>query len=98
AMATSSPADEYQVGSGDFPNSYYFLYPLGASSGSAQYKFTQIMQFNPQGDATRVSDSPTTLMEVGLQPAHGTSTGVNNANFAVLQVAGIGGQVITYRP
>jgi hypothetical protein len=33
-----------------------------------------------------------------LQPAHGSSTSAGNANFAVLQVAGIGGQVIAYRP
>jgi hypothetical protein len=37
-------------------------------------------------------------MEIGLQPAHGSNTSTANVNFAVLQVAGIGGQVITYRP
>ena len=102
ALATASPADTYQLGTTDFPNptsnSWFFVFPLGASTGSAQYKFTQIIQFSPQGDATRIADNPTTLMEIGLQPAHGSSTGTGNANFAVLQVAGIGGQVITYRP
>jgi prepilin-type N-terminal cleavage/methylation domain-containing protein len=103
ALATVTPSDTYQLGSTDFPNpasnSWSFLYPLtAASSGSAQYTFKQVIQFNPQGDATRVSDNPTTLMEVGLQPTHGSTLITNGTNFAVLQVAGIGGQVITYRP
>jgi prepilin-type N-terminal cleavage/methylation domain-containing protein len=102
ALASASPSDTYQVGSTDFPDpitsSWSFVFPLGASTSSASYKFTQIIQFNPQGDATRISDNPTTLMEIGLQPAHGGTTSTGTANFAVLQVAGIGGQVITYRP
>jgi prepilin-type N-terminal cleavage/methylation domain-containing protein len=92
----------YEIGTTSFPNptsnSWSFVFPLGASASSVQYNFTQIIQFNPQGDATRITDNPTTLMEIGLQPAHGSSLGTGNANFAVLQVAGIGGQVFTYRP
>jgi prepilin-type N-terminal cleavage/methylation domain-containing protein len=102
ALATASPADTYQLGTTDFPNpasnSWSFVFPLGTSASATQYKFTQIIQFNPQGDATRISDNPTTVMELGLQPAHGSSTSSANANFAVLQVSGIGGQVIAYRP
>ena len=102
-IATVSPADTYQLGSPDFPNpaspnSWQFLYPLtAASAGAAQYTFTQIIQFSPQGDATRIGDTPTTLMEVGLQPSHGNTVSAGT-NFAVLQVTGIGGQVLTYRP
>jgi prepilin-type N-terminal cleavage/methylation domain-containing protein len=102
ALASVSPSDTYQVGSTDFPNPtttpWSFVFPLGASTASASYKFTQVIQFSPQGDATRISDNPTTLIEIGLQPAHGSSTSTGNVNFAVLQVAGIGGQVISYRP
>jgi prepilin-type N-terminal cleavage/methylation domain-containing protein len=102
ALASATPTDTYQLGSADFPNPtstpWSFVFPLGASTSTAQYKFTQIIQFNPQGDATRISDNPTTLIEIGLQPAHGNTTSTGNVNFAVLQVAGIGGQVITYRP
>jgi prepilin-type N-terminal cleavage/methylation domain-containing protein len=103
AIATASPADTYQLGSADFPNpstnSWKFLYPVTASSSSsAQYTFTQVIQFSPQGDATRIGDTPTTLMEVGLQPTHGGTITASGENFAVLQVTGIGGQVISYRP
>jgi len=92
----------YQVGSANFPNpatsSWSFLYPLtAATSSAAQYTFTQIIQFNPQGDANRIADNPTQYLEVGLQPAYGNAVGAG-ANYAVIQVTGIGGQVITYRP
>ena len=98
-----TPVDTYQVGSADFPNpssnSWNFLFPVTAANASAaQYAFTQIIQFSPQGDATRIADNPTQYMEVGLQPAHGNSVGGGGANYAVIQITGIGGQVITYRP
>jgi prepilin-type N-terminal cleavage/methylation domain-containing protein len=104
AVATGSASDTYELGSSDFPdtassNSYSFTFPLGAATASAQYTFKQIIQFSPQGDATRIADSNTpTQMEIGLQPAHGSTITTTGANYAVLQVAGIGGQVITYRP
>jgi prepilin-type N-terminal cleavage/methylation domain-containing protein len=103
ALAAVTPSDTYQLGSGDYPNPtaspWSFLYPLtAATSSAARYTFTQVIQFNPQGDANRVSDNPTTLMEVGLQPTHGSVITANETNFAVLQISGIGGQVITYRP
>jgi hypothetical protein len=102
ALASASPSDTYQLGSTDFPNPtsapWSFYYPVGSTATTAQYTFTQIIQFSPQGDATRVTDSPTTLMELGLEPAHGGAVPANNTNFAVIQVSGIGGQVITYRP
>jgi len=99
AITVTSPTDLYQVGSPDFPNTTNFYYPLtSASSSTAQYTFTQIIQFNPQGDATRIADYPTQFIEVGLQPTHGNTIGVTGTNFAVIQIAGIGGHVTTYRP
>jgi prepilin-type N-terminal cleavage/methylation domain-containing protein len=98
AIAVTTPADLYQVGSPDFPNTTTFFYPLSSSSSAAQYTFKQIIQFSPQGDATRIADYPTQFMEVGLQPSHGNTIGTTGTNFAVIQVSGIGGQVITYRP
>jgi prepilin-type N-terminal cleavage/methylation domain-containing protein len=103
SLSAGTPAN-YEVGSGSFqnpasPNSSYFLFPLSAtSSATAQYTFNQIIQFSPQGDATRIADYPTQLMEVGLQPTHGDQIGTTGANYAVIQITGIGGQVITYRP
>jgi len=106
AIAVTTPTDTYQVGSADFPNpapvsvsTWKFLYPLTASTtATAQYTFTQIIQFSPQGDATRIADVPTQFIEIGLQPTHGSTITTTGTNFAVIQVAGIGGQVITYRP
>jgi prepilin-type N-terminal cleavage/methylation domain-containing protein len=92
---TASAPTTYQVGSGSFSNTTTFPYPL---TGTAQYNFTQIIQFSPQGDATRIADYPTQLMEIGLQPTHGDSASATITNAAVIQIAGIGGQVITYRP
>jgi hypothetical protein len=96
---SATPAVNYQLGSGSFANTTQMLYPLSAASPSAaQYTFTQIIQFSPQGDATRISDTATPLMEIGLQPTHGNVASATGTNYAVIQVAGIGGQVITYRP
>jgi len=92
---TTVPPATYQVASTSFANTTNFLYPI---TGTAQYTFTKIIQFNPQGDATRIADYPTQLIEIGLQPTHGNSIGATGTDFAAIQIAGIGGQVITYRP
>jgi prepilin-type N-terminal cleavage/methylation domain-containing protein len=92
---SSVPAVTYQVASANFVNTTSFLYPL---SGATQYTFSHIIQFNPQGDATRIADYPTQLMEIGLQPTHGATVTATGSNFAAIQIAGIGGHVTTYRP
>jgi prepilin-type N-terminal cleavage/methylation domain-containing protein len=98
AITAATPAN-YQVGSGSFPNTTSFYYPVSATTAAAaQYTFNQIIQFNPQGDATRIADYPTPLMEVGLLPTHGHTLPATTTNAAVIQVAGIGGQVFAYRP
>jgi len=96
---TGTPTANYQVGGGSFPNTTTFYYPVTATSSSAaQYTFNQIIQFNPQGDATRIGDYPTPVMEIGLLPTRGHTLPATPTNAAVIQVAGIGGQVLTYRP
>ncbi len=92
----SVPAATYQVASTSFANFYYFVYPL--TGGTPSYTFTNIIQFDPQGDATRIADSPTQVMEIGLQPANGTTVATASANVAAIQIAGIGGHVTAYRP
>jgi prepilin-type N-terminal cleavage/methylation domain-containing protein len=90
----SVPANTYQIGSSSFSNNIYFTYPLSGS----QYKFYNIIQFNPQGDATRIADTPTQVIEVGLRPAHGNVATASSKNVVAIQVAGIGGHVTVYRP
>jgi prepilin-type N-terminal cleavage/methylation domain-containing protein len=98
AITAATPAN-YQVGSGSFSNTTAFYYPLTATTAAAaQYTFNQIIQFNPQGDATRIADYPTPVMEIGLLPSKGHTLPATPTNAAVIQVAGIGGQVLTYRP
>jgi len=91
---TTIPVNTYQVGSASFSNNIYFSYPISGS----QYKFYNIIQFNPQGDATRIGDSPTQLMEIGMRPAKGSKALSNSKNLIAIQIAGISGRVIAYRP
>jgi prepilin-type N-terminal cleavage/methylation domain-containing protein len=100
------PVDQYHVGHADFakrvqfdgsviPNNTTFPYPL---NGTSQYTFTKIIQFNPQGDATKIADTPTRTIEVGLRPTHGSALNDNSRNLVVIQLAGITGQSKLIRP
>jgi len=95
------PNADYQVASDAFnmrdgsANAVTFPYPI---TGSPQYTFTKVIQFNPQGDATRVLDTPARLIELGLRPTRGSTIDTSSANLAVLQITGIGGQSKIYRP
>ncbi len=92
---TTVPTATYQVANSAFANGTTFAYPL---TGAATYTFTQIIQFNPQGDASRIYDTPVPLLEIGLRSAHGTSRDANSKNLVAIQVEGIGGKVTVYRP
>lgn len=100
------PANQYHVGHGDFAmreqfdgtmiaNHTTFSYPL---SGAPVYTFTKIVQFNPQGDAAKIVDTPTRTIEVGLRPAHGSVVDINSRNLVVIQLTGITGQSRLIRP
>ncbi len=89
------PANTYQVGSSSFANGTTFTYPL---TGTPQYTFSNIIQFNPQGDATRINDTPTQWMEIGLRPSHGNVADNASKNVAAIDIEGIGGKVTLYRP
>lgn len=100
------PVDQYHVGHADFakrvqfdgsliPNNTTFPYPL---TGTSQYTFTKIIQFNPQGDATKIVDTPVRTIEVGLRPTHGSALDTNSRNLVVIQLAGITGQSKLIRP
>ncbi len=108
-LLPAAPASETtipQVGSGPTfaPNSVslYFTYPLDAGTGTPViYKnISQVIEFNPQGDASPMGSSPTPSMQIGLEHARGNSivTGAAAANVVAIQITGIGGQVLVYRP
>jgi len=92
----SVPANTYQVGNSAFANGTSFTYPIGATTPT--YTFTNVIQFNPQGDATRIADTPTQWMEIGLIPTHGNAPDTANKNVLAIQISGIGGKVTVYRP
>ncbi len=100
----------YQVGAADFakrpssasggslvPNEATFSHPLGASSGSAQYTFQKIIQFDPRGNASKIRDTPPRLIEIGLRPARGNAPDANTPNVVAVQLTGIGGAVDLFR-
>lgn len=91
----SIPADQYQIGSSSFANTTTFVYPL---TGTPRYTFSNIVQFGPQGDATRIADVPTQVMEVGLRPAHGSTVDTKSPDVAVVQIGGLDGHTTIYRP
>ena len=81
-----------------------FQYPVGNPAPTAQYIFKTAIQFNPRGEATVMNTaSPGTaptlqpVIEIGLQPTHGTSVAAANPNVAAVQITGITGNVKIYR-
>jgi prepilin-type N-terminal cleavage/methylation domain-containing protein len=91
----SIPADKYQVASPAFNSAATFNYPI---TGASQYTFAKVIQFNPLGDATRVADLTTRLIEIGLRPARGNTALSQITNLATIQLQGIGGQSTIHRP
>jgi prepilin-type N-terminal cleavage/methylation domain-containing protein len=84
-----------------------FTYPLRASGAPpAQYTFAKIMEFNPQGEASKIDENvlsgpgPQSAMEIAIQPTHGGAVSLtfSGAKAAVaIQVQGLTGQVRIYR-
>ena len=96
----SVPLARYQVADAAFEkrdavtNRATFGYPLG---GTGKYTFSKIIQFSPQGDATKIADNLTQWMEIGLRPTHGNAIDTNSRNVVAIQVWGGGGQIQIYR-
>jgi prepilin-type N-terminal cleavage/methylation domain-containing protein len=78
-----------------------FTWPL---TGAAQYNFSRVIEFDPQGVARVQSGgaynpSIQTQIEIALSPWNGgASTTTNMANQAAVQVDGVTGAVRIYRP
>lgn len=75
-----------------------FQYPVG-SGATAQYTFKTAIQFSPRGEV-RVNDASQpvqSVVEIGLQPTHGTVPDANSKNVAAVQITGIAGNVKIYR-
>jgi len=95
-------------GANGFNSCTQFYWPLGSTSQTYQYDFQAVIEFDPQGgvlyqpspsssvgavgDNTRVQ-----YLEVGLQPANGTSVSTGTDAIAI-QIDGITGVNHLYRP
>jgi prepilin-type N-terminal cleavage/methylation domain-containing protein len=91
----ASPASH--IGDTTPPNpSLQFPYPL---TGTQQYLFQKIIQFNPRGegviDDSNYSMAP--LSEIGVQPTHGATVDTNSTNLVAIQFTGFGGSIKIYR-
>lgn len=73
-----------------------FNYPL--SSPTPTYTFAKIVEFSPRGEALKIVDLPTQLLELGLQSTHGDVSDTAATNVIAIQVAGATGNIRQYRP
>jgi len=84
-----------------------FSWPLGSALGNGQYDFTRVIYFDPTGTA-RIATSNNAnaivqVMEIDLQPSHGTAvpalpSNQHVGNQAAIQIAPMTGEVRVYRP
>jgi type II secretory pathway pseudopilin PulG len=84
-----------------------FSWPLGSALGNGQYDFTRVIYFDPTGTAriatANNANAIVQVMEVDLQPTHGTlvpSTPTNQdvGNHSAIQIAPMSGEIRVYRP
>jgi hypothetical protein len=85
-----------------------FSWPLGSPLNSGyQYRFDRVIYFDPTGVAriatSNNADSIGNVMEIALQPTHGTvapppPTNQDVGNHAVVQLGTTDGAVRVYRP
>ena len=110
---TQSPTDPgpFAVHYANFPprlvsNPTVFYYPLGSAQTSAQYAFAKTIEFNPQGEASKIVDNISAgvpaWMEIAVVPTRGSLVdpryrGSTNAA-AMIQVGGLNGRVRIFRP
>jgi Tfp pilus assembly protein FimT len=66
-------------------------------SGGGQITFRRVVQFTPEGEG-RVGAYVPTAVQLVLAPTAGNSGRILNAEASVIQIAGITGQVTTFRP
>jgi type II secretory pathway pseudopilin PulG len=86
------------LGSSAVSNPTTFNYPLAAAPADVEYIFTKIIEFNPRGEAMKIVDLPTQLIEIGLRPTHGNVPDMNSPNVVAIQLSCATGAARMYRP
>jgi len=102
-MARPSVDPACRVGNTQCVSLTPFSYPLG---GTAQYTFTVVIEFGPQGSAKIVSQNGASLsktIEIGVQPTHQSAIPAPPPNQAAgthgaIQIDGLTGNIRTYKP
>ena len=92
---------EINAASGSRPattSRFPFQYPLAAGA-DLQYMFNKTLLFTPRGEA-KVNGTYTIrpVIEIGLEPARGTTAQTKSQNIAAVQLSGILGRVKIYQP
>jgi Tfp pilus assembly protein FimT len=98
----------YALGNATSTSVTPFTWPLGSPLSSGyQYRFDRVIYFDPTGTAriatSNNADAIAQLMEIDLQPTHGTlvpavPTNQDVGNHAAIQLAPMSGEVRAYRP
>jgi prepilin-type N-terminal cleavage/methylation domain-containing protein len=97
----------YSLGNAGSGSVTPFSWPLGSSLGNGQYNFTRVIYFDPTGIAriatSTNADAIESVMEIDVQPTHGTlvppsPTNQDMGNQAAIQIAPMSGEVRVYRP
>lgn len=100
---------EYQVAADEFAthpptlgavavaNPTTFNYPLNAGAADINYTFVKAIEFNPRGEALKIVDLPTQLIEIGLRPTHGNVADAASLNTVAIQVSFATGKARVYR-
>lgn len=61
--------------------------------GGKNMTFSNVVRFNPLGEATLKTNSISRWIQVAIAPAHSSQS-----NYAVIQISGLAGQVSVFRP
>ena len=98
-VSTSGTGQVVVLGDSTLQSLTPFDWPLGKASGTGQYSFTKVINFDPQGVAriqtSGSQDSIAKYLEIGLIPTHGKVSSLSN--FAAIQVNGMTGATRIYR-
>jgi prepilin-type N-terminal cleavage/methylation domain-containing protein len=98
----------YSLGNASSTSVTPFSWPLGSPLNSGyQYRFDRVIYFDPTGTAriatSTNADAIVQVMELDLQPTHGTlvpavPTNQDVGNQAAIQIAPMSGEIRVYRP
>jgi hypothetical protein len=116
-MARPAVSSYYNLSNVNGTSTTMFAWPLGTkllnSNVPAQYTFTNVIEFDPEGSARIISynntasypDAIPQYLEIGLQPMNGTlvpgppgNQAIGAGQIAAIQINGISGAVHIYRP